>query len=371
MKKKQEKLNNNFTTLFKLMKFEVIRIWRKKIFLFSILLLPIFSLLIFGSMDNSTSKYSIAIYDSANDVNETDKIYQILENIDQIGNIKKLNSEQEGFNLLNENKIYLFVTMDSSTTTGTVYYDGSSPDGIRVKEIILSNAYAYAYDAIIETLENGGIHIIEDYASYFTVLPYNQYTVTQTISVMPLLIASFLAVLIMFGMAFSLARDKENGMMKQIKYMPISVNKYLISKTIPYVIIGLIQCLIMFSIARHTFNLSITASFLHLMLVSLVFILACIGFGIIISNSKTQIASAFLAIVTIILPVFISVAFNMQTFPLVIRLIFCLSPITSYIMLINALIFKGVILPLYLIVLIVQIPLYYVISCFLVKKHSV
>lgn len=89
--------------------------------------------------------------------------------------------------------------------------------------------------------------------------------------------------------ALSVARERELGTFEQLLVSPLMAHEILIGKTIPAVIIGLAEGLVMFLAARLIFAVPFTGSLLLFFVSTLVFALAVVGVGLFISAfSKTQ-----------------------------------------------------------------------------------
>lgn len=89
--------------------------------------------------------------------------------------------------------------------------------------------------------------------------------------------------------SLSVAREKELGTFDQLLVSPIQPLEILVGKTIPGIIVGLIEALIMIPIIIIIFKIPFTGSFMMLLLSIFVFLLSVIGVGLFISSlAKTQ-----------------------------------------------------------------------------------
>ena len=110
--------------------------------------------------------------------------------------------------------------------------------------------------------------------------------------------------------------------------------------------------------------------FLSLVLVSIVFIIANISLGLLVCSVKNQTASAFIAIGTILLPLFVITFSNMSSFPAILQLLLNALPLTPYILLFKFMAFNGVIIYSYLIMLFIQIIVYFPLVLIIMKKRT-
>jgi ABC-2 type transport system permease protein len=81
----------------------------------------------------------------------------------------------------------------------------------------------------------------------------------------------------------TLAQEKEHGTMEQLIATPISRTELLVGKLIPYLLSGLVSVLICTGIVVYWFRVPFRGSILVFMLLSADFLLATIGFGLLLS----------------------------------------------------------------------------------------
>ena len=103
----------------------------------------------------------------------------------------------------------------------------------------------------------------------------------------------------MIGMiltALNLVREKEIGTAEQINVTPIRRYQFIMGKLIPFWILALIELSLGLLIGRFFFELPFTGSYLLLLLYASVYLLVVMGIGLFISTvSRTQIQVMFLA----------------------------------------------------------------------------
>lgn len=89
--------------------------------------------------------------------------------------------------------------------------------------------------------------------------------------------------------ALSVVREKEIGTMEQIMVTPIKPLELILGKTIPFAIVGLIDMVLVVTIALLVFRVPFRGSFLLLFGASLLFLLTTLGVGLFLSTvSDTQ-----------------------------------------------------------------------------------
>jgi ABC-2 type transport system permease protein len=161
----------------------------------------------------------------------------------------------------------------------------------------------------------------------------------------PGLIAFILVITAVVSTALSVVREKERGTMEQLIVSPLSSLELFIGKTVPYLLISLAAAAAILAASRLLFAVTVAGSLPLLLLVTLVFILACLSLGILISTAAGSQQVAFmLAVIITILPTFIlsGFVFPIRNMPLPIRALTYLLPARYYLAALRAIMLKGV-----------------------------
>lgn len=113
-------------------------------------------------------------------------------------------------------------------------------------------------------------------------LLYIWFTVPSLVGILSMVIALVVT-------ALSVARERELGTFDQLLVSPLMPWEILIGKTLPAVIVGLIEGLLIWSVGVLVFRIPFTGSFALLVFTILVFIMSIVGVGLFISSlAKTQ-----------------------------------------------------------------------------------
>lgn len=113
-------------------------------------------------------------------------------------------------------------------------------------------------------------------------LLYMWYTVPSLVAILAMIIALIIT-------SLSVARERELGTFDQILVSPLLPYEILLGKTIPAVFLGLIEGILIWSIAVFVFGIPFQGSFIMMVLFMFIFILSIVGVGLFISSlSKTQ-----------------------------------------------------------------------------------
>lgn len=160
----------------------------------------------------------------------------------------------------------------------------------------------------------------------------------------PGLLATILQMLTLLLTALAIVRERELGTLELLVATPIRKSELMLGKILPYVVIGYADISLALLIAAFWFKVPIRGSLLLLYGLALVFYLAALGQGILISTvSRTQRqamqAAFFVFLPTIILSGFM---FPREGMPVVIQWIGYALPLTYFLIIVRGIILKGI-----------------------------
>jgi ABC-2 type transport system permease protein len=158
-----------------------------------------------------------------------------------------------------------------------------------------------------------------------------------------------LIVLILFqtgitSTALSIAREKERGTMEQLTLSPVRPLELVVGKTAPYLIIGLLDAAAILAASRLLFGIAVKGSLLDLGLVTVLFMVGCLGFGVLVSTiARTQAVAFLLSVMLTLLPGFIlsGFVFPFRNMPGAIQVVSHLIPARYYLTALRAIMLKG------------------------------
>lgn len=132
--------------------------------------------------------------------------------------------------------------------------------------------------------------------------------------------------------AVSIVREKENGNIEQLVVTPIKPMEIIAGKTVPYILISIVDILLITVMCLLVFKISLQGSFMLLLSLSIFMIFANLGLGILISTvSSTQqqamLTSMFFIVPNILLSGFI---FPINNMPAALQFISYMLPLTHY-----------------------------------------
>lgn len=143
--------------------------------------------------------------------------------------------------------------------------------------------------------------------------------------------------------ALALVREKEIGTMEQLMVTPVRPMEIMLGKTIPFAIIGLVDMVLVTTIALVVFHVPFRGSALILLGASLLFLLTTLGMGLFISTVSATQQQAMLASFLFLMPAFMlsGFAFPIRNMPEVIQWITYLNPVRYFMEIVRGLFLKG------------------------------
>ncbi len=124
--------------------------------------------------------------------------------------------------------------------------------------------------------------------------------------------------------AMVVAREWERGTMESLLVTPASIHEIILSKLVPYFMLGMGGMILSVAMAVWLFEVPLRGSLWLLMASSSAFLLCALGMGLLISTvSKNQFVAGQIAIIVTFLPAFIlsGFVFDIRSMPAAIRLI--------------------------------------------------
>lgn len=162
------------------------------------------------------------------------------------------------------------------------------------------------------------------------------YNVPAVIGILLLLICLLLT-------SLSVVREREIGTLDQLVVSPITPIELMVGKTIPVVFIGLVDVALITAVAMLWFDIPFRGTAGSLVLAALLYILAGLSFGLIISTvSRTQ-QEAFMSMFLFILPAIIlsGFFFPISSMPEVFQWITYLNPVRYFLEIVRGIFLKG------------------------------
>jgi ABC-2 type transport system permease protein len=162
-----------------------------------------------------------------------------------------------------------------------------------------------------------------------------------------LLIPGLLAILLTFSgtllATFAIVRERERGTLEQLMVTPVSPVGVVLGKLLPYLLLGFVQLLLIIVLMTALFRVPIHGSLALLCALSLVYLLALLSLGLLVSSiSKTHIEASQIAQMLLLPSVMLSgYIFPISSLPGFIQPVSRLLPATHFIAISRGIIIRG------------------------------
>ena len=146
-----------------------------------------------------------------------------------------------------------------------------------------------------------------------------------------------------FATAMSLVRERERGTLEQLMVSPMSRWGLMLGKIVPYLVIGMLMAVALFTVMRWLFNVPIAGDLGTLMLGTFFYVFCLLSLGLLISTRAENQMQALQMTMMFILPsVFFSgFIFPRETMPSIFYAFSTVLPATYYIELERAIVLRG------------------------------
>jgi ABC-2 type transport system permease protein len=161
----------------------------------------------------------------------------------------------------------------------------------------------------------------------------------------PGLIAMILVITAVISVSLSLVREKEKGTIEQINVSPIKSLELLLGKTMPYLLLALLNAAMILLVGYFLFNVEVKGSLLLLFITTLIFLFACTSIGIFVSSiaDSMQVAFSIATFASLLPSVILSgFIFPIESMPLPIQIITNITPAKYFIVILRSIILRGV-----------------------------
>ena len=151
------------------------------------------------------------------------------------------------------------------------------------------------------------------------------------------LIGAFLTALVM-------AREWERGTLEALFVTPVRVSEIVLGKTAPYFVLGLTGLLLCLLSAKYLFDVPFRGSVWVLALVSMLYLLVCLGIGLYISSAvRNQFVASQIAVLTTFLPALMlsGFLFDIRSMPPFLSMLTRFLPARYYVDLLQTLFLAG------------------------------
>ena len=163
------------------------------------------------------------------------------------------------------------------------------------------------------------------------------YYIPGLIAVMLILISLALA-------SMAIVREKEIGTIEQVMVTPIRRLEFILGKTLPFLLTGMVTMTMMFVIARLLFGIRIEGSLTLLYISAMIYIMGNLGLAILVSVTAHTQQQAFLTAFFILVPSILlsGFIFPIRNMPVIIQWLTVLNPMRWFLQILHGIVVKGV-----------------------------
>ncbi|MDD5724263.1 MAG: ABC transporter permease [Syntrophales bacterium] len=144
--------------------------------------------------------------------------------------------------------------------------------------------------------------------------------------------------------SIAIIKEKEAGTMEQLIVTPLKPIELIAGKTIPYIVISVVQMIVVTIIALLWFKIPLSGSILLLFFATCIFLLSTLGVGLFISTVSSTQQQAMMTTFFFILPFFMlsGFVFPIANMPVIVQWLTYLNPLRYFLTIIRGIFLKGV-----------------------------
>ena len=324
--------------------FHIFRDKRSMVILFG---MPIIQIMLFGfAITNEINNVDIAILDKSKDT-ETQKIISKI-NASKYFNIEnQIQSENQIESIFKQGKVKAVLIFEKdfiknlqtkNSANVQVLTDATEPNTANtitnyINSILQNYQQEYNKNKMVEyqILTQTQLYYNPELKSVFTFVP-------GVMTVILMLVSAMMT-------SISITREKELGTMEVLLVSPIKPFQVIIGKVFPYIFLSIINAIIILILGYFVFEMPINGSLFLLAFETILFIITALSLGILISTiSQSQQTAMMLSLMGLMLPVIIlsGFIFPINSMPMPMQVISNIIPAKWFIIIIKAILLKGV-----------------------------
>jgi ABC-2 type transport system permease protein len=161
----------------------------------------------------------------------------------------------------------------------------------------------------------------------------------------PGIVALLLLVITTNLSSMGIVREKELGTLEQLNVTPLTRTELVIGKLLPYGFVGLIDVVLVLSVAILWFHVPMRGSYVLLFALTLVYLLSTLGLGLFVSTiSQTQQQAMMTTTFFFLLPMMLlsGFVFPIENMPAVVQPVTYLIPLRYFLVILRSIFLKGV-----------------------------
>jgi len=325
---------------------EILQLRRDRLTFATMIMIPLIQLLLFGYAINTTPRNlpTAVLLQETSDVGRS--ILAALENTKYFKITHRVSNEAEFDRLLAAGTVLFAVEIPAD-------FERALRRGDRPALLVAADATdpvaAVSALAALETLTRTALQ--NDRAIPDTVLPpfeirqharYNPAAVTQ-LNIVPGLLGTLLMMTMLVYTALSVTREIERGTMESLLAMPISPLEIMLGKIAPYILVGFLQAILIFSAGVGLFGVPVMGNLAILAMLTTLFIATNLSIGYTFSTiAQNQLQAVQMSIMFFLPNILMSgFAFPFAGMPAWAQWIGQCLPLTHFIRIVRGILLKG------------------------------
>jgi ABC-2 type transport system permease protein len=186
--------------------------------------------------------------------------------------------------------------------------------------------------------EDLGVPIAVEEQTWFNLNRISRFSFVPGVIAMVVMLVSIMLT------ALAIVREKEIGTMEQLLVAPIRPVEFMLGKTIPFVIISLVDVILVTLVAIFWFDVPFRGNPLVLLLGTLLFLFSSVGVGLFISNVCTTQQQAMMVSSFFFMPAILlsGLVFPIDNMPQAVQYVTYLNPLRYFIIVVQDVFLKGV-----------------------------
>ncbi|MGH6623245.1 MAG: ABC transporter permease [Burkholderiaceae bacterium] len=328
---------------------EFIQLARERLTLAMVLGIPIMQLILFGFAINSDPRQLPTVLVAADSSPQVRSIVRAIENTTYFRIVATV-TESEADRMIERGEVQFALVIPADFTTRllrgerpaiAVYADATDPSATGAAVSALERLPSMALGNDLK----GPLAKLQPEAPPFEIILHKRYNPEGITSynVVPGLIGVILTMTLVLMTAMAVTRERERGTLENLLATPVRPLEVMIGKILPYMLIGYLQVLIVYTAARLIFHVPMFGSFVLLSTAILVFMLALLSIGFTFSTlAQSQIQSMqmtmFFFLPNILLSGFM---FPFRGMPVWAQWLGEVLPLTHFLRIVRAIMLKG------------------------------
>lgn len=159
----------------------------------------------------------------------------------------------------------------------------------------------------------------------------------------PAVVGAIIMLICLLLTALAIVREREAGTLEQLMVSPLTAGELIAGKTLPFAIIGLVDLVLVTSVALFWFRIPFKGNFLILLLASILYLISGLGIGLLISTISHTQQEAFMSSFLVFMPTILlsGFMFPVTSMPRVFQEITLINPMRHYLEIVRGVFLKG------------------------------